>query len=272
MANLKKCRMLKRFVLILLVFAPLWLFSQELKTLVLDSSSIEGELIMVLEDPPKFPGGIDSLWRFLESNLDFEILNGTNKFGRIYILFIIDTTGSITSVQVNPDFAKRAWPIYDDKIDEEISRVLEIMPKWEPAKQRNKPIPVRFSLSFNIPYYTFKTKNLVNPTAERWQVDRVAEFRYKGRRKTDKAVQKFICHNITWPSQDDCVGTVYIRCLINREGKIAEETILKGLDACKGFNEEALRVVSLMPNWSPAYKDGKEVDSYVIIPVRFVLN
>ena len=108
-----------------------------------------------------------------------------------------------------------------------------------------------------------------NPTAAYWEVDKDAQFRYKGETNTKSSIDSYTLDNVAWISPGDCFGKVYVRIVINEHGEVTDYFILRGLDVCKGYNEEALRVVRLMPKWSPAVKDGKAVRSTVVIPIRF---
>ena len=63
-----------------------------------------------------------------------------------------------------------------------------------------------------------------------------------------------------------------MRVIINEQGELSDFVILRGLDGCRGFNEEALRLVGLMPNWQPAKINGKPVKSYTMIPINFMLR
>jgi len=59
---------------------------------------------------------------------------------------------------------------------------------------------------------------------------------------------------------------------INENGDLSDFVILRGLDGCREFNEEALRLVGLMPNWKPAEIKGKPVKSYTVIPISLILR
>jgi len=64
-------------------------------------------------------------------------------------------------------------------------------------------------------------------------------------------------------------GTVYVAFVVETDGKISGERVLRGLGgAC---DREALRVVSGMPNWKPGKRQGKEVRVQYNLPIRFKL-
>lgn len=261
--------------LIITLLASLTLngFSQTEIESKIDSVDSNYEMITYIEIPPKFPGGEDSLWCFIESNLDFKILNYSNYLGTVLVVFEINNGGQVVNVQTNPDYTqKKNWLINDSLIECEIKRVITLLPDWDPALQRNKPIRLSYALPFKIPYTDYKCKTLYNPTAVNWKVDKYAEFRYNGCNDTKESIEKFVGENGLWPSQDDCTGKVYVRVMINEHGELSDFVILRGLDGCRGFNEEALRLIRLMPKWIPAQIHGKPVKSYTVIPIGFMLR
>ncbi|HPZ74951.1 MAG: energy transducer TonB [Bacteroidales bacterium] len=270
---IKSTNMQRFLIIILLTSFALTGFSQTKIDSKIDSVSSDYELIDYIETSPQFPGGEDSLWCFIENNLDFKILNYSNHQGKVLVFFEIDTTGKVINVQTNPDYTQRLeWLVNDSLIENEIRRVIKLLPDWKPGLQINKPIRVQYILTINIPYTDFKCKTIDNPTTAYWKVDKYAQFLYKGEKETKESIEKFISENGIWPSQDDCTGKVYLRVLINEQGELSDFVILRGLDDCRGFNEEALRLVRLMPNWKPAEIGGKPVKSYTVIPISFVIR
>ena len=270
---IKPMNMQRFLIIILLNSFALTGFSQTKIDSKIDSVSSDYELIDYIETPPQFPGGEDSLWCFIENNLDFKILNYSNHQGKVLVFFEIDTTGKVINVQTNPDYTQRLESLVNDSlIENEIKRVIKLLPDWKPGLLINKPIRVQYILLIKIPYTDYKCKTIDNPTTTYWKVDKYAQFQYKGEKETKESIERFIGENGIWPSQDDCIGTVYVRVLINEQGELSDFVILRGLDDCRGFNEEALRLVRLMPNWKPAEIDGKPVKSYTVIPISFVIR
>ncbi len=265
--------MQRNLIILFISFLGLTGFSQTENDSIVDSLSVGDEMITYLETPPIFPGGEDSLWCFIESNLDFKILNYSKHQGKVLVFFEIDTTGKVINIQTNPEYTQRLeWLVNDSIIENEVKRVITLLPDWRPGLQRDKPVRVKYTMLFKIPYTDYKCKTIENPTAAYWKVDKYAQFRYKGEKETKESIEKFIGENGIWPSQDDCFGKVYVRVIINEQGKLSDFVILRGLDGCRGFNEEALRLVDLMPNWQPAKINGKPVKSYTVIPINFMLR
>ena len=88
------------------------------------------------------------------------------------------------------------------------------------------------------------------------------------------ALYKFISQNLRYPSEaaeEGRSGTVYVNFVVDELGKIEEVNLLnkKGF----GLDEEALRVVKLLPNFkSPAKVKGEAVKVYFQLPIKFALK
>ena len=70
----------------------------------------------------------------------------------------------------------------------------------------------------------------------------------------------FLQKNLKYPGfavEANVSGKVIVNFVIDEEGKIISATILKGVGY--GCDEEALRVIKLMPKWTPGLKNGKPV-------------
>ena len=87
------------------------------------------------------------------------------------------------------------------------------------------------------------------------------------------AMAKFLQKNMKYPSQARRMGVegkVFIQFVVNREGKISDVALVKGIGA--GCDEEAQRVVGIMPPWRPGKQNGKAVNVRYIIPINFTLE
>ena len=101
-------------------------------------------------------------------------------------------------------------------------------------------------------------------------VDEPAEF--PGGRP---AMNKFLSENMRYPEtavQAGLEGKCYLRFIVGTDGKITEVRVLRGVPDCPECDNEAKRVVKLMPKWKPGMIGGKGVRSYFDLPVNFTLN
>ncbi|RLD68021.1 MAG: hypothetical protein DRI84_00770 [Bacteroidetes bacterium] len=89
----------------------------------------------------------------------------------------------------------------------------------------------------------------------------------------DQARISFIAENTVYPEiakKDTLQGMVYVSFIVSKDGSLKDLKVLRGVSP--EIDAEALRVVSIMPNWIPAEKDGENVDFEFTIPFRFVLS
>lgn len=70
--------------------------------------------------------------------------------------------------------------------------------------------------------------------------------------------------------RDGIQGTVMVQFVIEKDGKITEVKIAKGVD--EELDAEALKVVGASPKWKPGKVGGKKVRASVTIPVEFRLE
>lgn len=79
--------------------------------------------------------------------------------------------------------------------------------------------------------------------------------------------------NIRYPElakEGGISGTVIINFVIDEEGNVEKTSVLKGIGY--GCDQEALRVVSLLPKWKPGIKNGQPVKVSFNLPIRFTLK
>ena len=92
-----------------------------------------------VEQMPEFPGGMPAMIEFLQTNLKYPSdAKKQNVGGRVLVMFVVEPDGSISNVRV----AKKVFP----SLDAEALRVVKAMPKWNPGKEKGKPVRVNFSL------------------------------------------------------------------------------------------------------------------------------
>ncbi len=86
----------------------------------------------------------------------------------------------------------------------------------------------------------------------------------------DEALLKFIRKKIKYPKQaikNKISGTVYVQFIVEKDGSISDVTVIRGIGG--GCDEEAVRVITKMPNWIPAKQKGIPVRSFYVIPITF---
>lgn len=88
----------------------------------------------------------------------------------------------------------------------------------------------------------------------------------------DEARIKFLVANIKYPQvakENGIQGTVYVSFVVNIDGSIGEVKVIRGID--RSCDEEAVRVVKMMPRWKPGKQSGKNVKVQFNMPIKFSL-
>lgn len=83
-------------------------------------------------------------------------------------------------------------------------------------------------------------------------------------------LMKFIQNNLEYPSsasREGIQGKVYVRFIVDKIGRVKAPIILKSVHPL--LDEEAKRVVNLMPSWKPGRKNGRVVNVFYTLPIQF---
>ena len=90
-----------------------------------------------------------------------------------------------------------------------------------------------------------------------------------------KELYAFISKNITYPQiekENGIQGKVYIQFVIETDGSVSNVKVLKGVKGGPGLEKEAMRVVKMMPKWTPGMLSGKKVRVMFNLPFSFKLD
>lgn len=99
----------------------------------------EAEIFTVVEESPSYPGGDVGRIKFLQENIVYpQMARESGIQGTVYVTFVVERNGNVTDVRVLRGIGGGC--------DEEAVRVIKAMPKWNPGKQRGKPVRVQFNM------------------------------------------------------------------------------------------------------------------------------
>jgi len=88
-----------------------------------------------------------------------------------------------------------------------------------------------------------------------------------------KEMIKFISSHLYYPSRAQemgITGTVYLRFVVAKNGKIENIEVIRGIGG--GCDEEAVKVLGIMPPWKPGKQGGKTVKAVFTLPIKFVVQ
>lgn len=89
----------------------------------------------------------------------------------------------------------------------------------------------------------------------------------------EKGLYKFITLNLRYPIEDKekgIEGKVLVRFIVRKTGEIENAEVVRSVSNL--IDEEALRIVSLMPDFIPGEQGGQKVDIVLTLPILFKIN
>ena len=99
----------------------------------------EEVVFQVVEEMPQFPGGLGEAMKFLAKNIKYPVEAQQAKIeGRVIVRFVVGRDGSVSDVEVVRGVSS--------ELDAEAVRVVSLMPKWIPGKQRGKAVAVKYTM------------------------------------------------------------------------------------------------------------------------------
>ncbi|MCX6235504.1 MAG: energy transducer TonB [Bacteroidetes bacterium] len=100
---------------------------------------VEAEIFTVVEESPSYPGGEAARIQYLQDNIKYpQMARESGIQGTVYVTFVVEPDGSVSHVLVLRGIGGGC--------DEEAIRVVNSMPRWNPGKQRGKPVRVQFNM------------------------------------------------------------------------------------------------------------------------------
>ena len=209
----------------------------------------------------EFPGGLASMKRFIKRTVDTTVLNDLDPFfvannkKNVICSFMIDTLGYVKDIKVE----QSVHPL----LDEEAIRVIELMPRWEPARIHDG------------------NNSIGRPVNTQWNVPIIFEDPFHDDiiyRKVDKSplfpggndalmkylnvyVEKYLTPSEYKRFKNDFSNGLSPRTvcnfMIDRDGEIRRLDILRGSDPI--LDRIALYIFSGLPDFIPAENEGEKV-------------
>jgi TonB family protein len=105
------------------------------------SKNVIGDIFTASEILPEFPGGVNAMYKFIAAEIKYPpMAQRANIQGRVFVKFIVNKDGYV----VKPEILKGLG----FGLDQEVFRVIDLMPRWNPGMQNGKPINSYFTMPF----------------------------------------------------------------------------------------------------------------------------
>ena len=234
---------------------------------------------------------------FLINNLNYPITklkSDTLVEIPVVVIFNVEDDGSISNVRVKE-------PVHPD-FDKEAIRVVQKMENWKPAMSNGRLVRSKFHVTIllhsmpepSIPQYAnMPVLGFMDRGEDKDSTSCKKEMVSKSESDDDdddmimgmiveqkpvfpggqKALMEFLKSNLVYPkaAQDSSIqGRVIVKFTVEKDGSITDVEVVRGVHPA--LDEEAVRVVSMMPKWKPGTQMGDTVRTKFTLPVLFKIN
>jgi TonB family protein len=243
------------------------------ENLLTDPVMPEPSVYNYVEQMPEFPGGADSMLRFMQRNLVYPPMAIENAIeGKVVVSFVVDADGRTKDVSI---LKKLGWGC-----DEAAIQLIRKMPMWKPGKQNGKKVAVKYNLpvTFRLPSPALPGNDIVKPDINQLK-DEPAEPSFFVSAEVmpkfpggDDSMVSFIKRYLVYPKQaieNGIEGKVVLSFVVGTDGTLSDIQILKTPGF--GCSEAAITVIRRMPAWSPGKQNGRAVPVKLHLPVTFIL-
>ncbi len=220
------------------------------------------------------------LFEYVGQHLKYpESMKSARIEGKVYVTFAITTNGFVAEARIT----KSLNPSADEAALEVVNSLNGNVGKWTPGTKEGIPVTMDMVLpiSFVLGTSPDKTSNpdsttqgaaTMNPSTQKEELKTNIETMpsFPG---GQEEMYRFIFTNIKYPVQarkKNISGTVILQYIVAKDGDLENVKVVRGIGG--GCDEEAMRVVNLMPKWNPGVSDGIPVDVTFTLPIKFVLQ
>lgn len=236
----------------------------------------------VYENPdivPMFTGGTAAMHNFIASTLSYPPdAREREQQGLVVYTFVVEKDGSLS----NFNLIHRADPLLND----EALRILQAMPPWRPARHNGEIVrsetyvPMYFRLNKNAAassgtragtgtnVYAKTDRELLENSDVYTIVDKMPVYTYG-----EDGLAKFITHNMRYPikaKQEGIEGRILCSFVVGADGAISNIEVVEGIEP--ELDNEAIRVLGLMPKWIPGENKGEPVNVKCLLPIDFTID
>ena len=202
-----------------------------------------------------------------------------NVKGWVHVGYTVELDGTISNVKIN------ATP--DPVLGDVVAKAVKSSPKWMPGKNTagKSPFKSAVSIKFEIPEKVISSEDIPVfafgkiPSFEELtvgiEVDQIPQFpqaKAATEEANEEAIRGWVDKNLKYPEKaikGKIEGPVIIRFIVTKNGKLEDFLVTRSVSPV--LNDEALRVISLMPDWKPAMQGGEPKNVYYNAIVEFKL-
>ncbi|MBK5195983.1 MAG: TonB family protein [Proteiniphilum sp.] len=275
---------IRKFLLVLAICFLAGIFATRQSSIMAQEPPLSAS-DLVIEDPdviPMYTGGSGEMHRFIANTLRYPPdAVARDAQGLVVYTFVVEKDGTLSNFNmIHPA---------DSLLNEEALRILQQMPPWRPARFKGEIVrsesyvPMYFKLNKNARAATTATRPSSSATVRAYAktdkeiienndiytiVDKMPEYS-----NGETSLGQFISHNIRYPRearQEGIEGRILCSFIVTADGSITNIEVVDGLHPL--LDDEAIRVLGLMPGWIPGENGGEKVNVKCLLPIDFTID
>jgi TonB family protein len=202
-----------------------------------------------------------------------------NVKGWVHVGYTVELDGTISNVKIN------AAP--DPALGDAVANAVKSSPKWMPGKNTTNKSPFKSAVSIkfeipekvisseDIPVFAFGKIPSFGELTIGIEVDQMPQFpeaKAATEEANEEAIRSWVDRHLKYPEKAikaKIEGPVVIRFIVTKNGNLEDFLVTRSVSPV--LNNEALRVISLMPDWKPAMQGGEPKNVYYNATVEFKL-
>ncbi len=200
--------------------------------------------------------------------------------GRVLVQFRIQADGSIGKINI-------ISPYKGEELGAEAERIIKKLPNFIPAKHSGREVAVKYGLPITFKIPGVKRTNIRTKAGkakldnsgvfEFAEVDKLPKFKNCTANNLDcfnKELVKHIQSNFAYPEdavKNNIEGNVTVSFIVNKSGEVINIKA-KGANNAKILEDSAISLVAKLPNFVPAIKNGRAVNTKYTFPVAYKLD
>ncbi|MGN6803538.1 MAG: N-acetylmuramoyl-L-alanine amidase [Ginsengibacter sp.] len=254
---------------------PVTLKSPDKKSNSASSATNEdaGKVFVKADKPAEFPGGPAAWSRYISRKIIDSMKAFTDKdYGTCVVRFIVGVNGSVSDVM--------AITMKGTKLAEVAVNAIKHGPEWIPAQQNGHPVnsfreqPVTLQNSHpsnSTPKSVSETNSeQEKPMAVFTKLQKPASFP-GGNTAWLKYITGVIQKNANALTADkESQGRCEVKFIVDKDGSVSDVKAITKQDS--KLAEVAFNAIANGPRWVPGMQNGRVVNSFVTVPVAFVMN
>ncbi|RSK42754.1 TonB family protein [Hymenobacter perfusus] len=219
----------------------------------------ENKVYTYVEQMPVFPGGQSGLINYIQASLRYPAEAAQKQVeGKVFVKFTVEPSGKA----INPEIIKGLGA----GCDEEVLRVIRVLPPFEPGKQNGRTVSVSYTVPVTFSLQTTPgAPGVTIPPAPTLPKPEEKVYTYVEQMPrlagtTEATIASALQAGLVLPkeiAQGTTEGRVFVSFVVGLEGKAEDAKVVRSL--CPACDAAALAAVASLPRLEPGRQNGNIV-------------